>query len=45
MIASREQHARRQMNAHLLGRDDATLAALGYDRQTLEQAGRDGYPL
>ena len=44
MIAAREQQARRQMNAHLLGRDDATLAALGCDRATLEQAARDGYP-
>ncbi|CAN5375919.1 hypothetical protein BH10PSE9_BH10PSE9_15030 [soil metagenome] len=44
MIAAREQQARRQMNAHLLRRDDATLAAFGYDRATLEQASRDGYP-
>lgn len=45
MIAAREQHARRQVHAHLLGLDDTTLAAFGYDRQSLEQAGRGGFPL
>ncbi len=45
MIASRESHARRQVNAYLLGLDDATLAALGYDRKTLEDAGRGSLPL
>ena len=45
MIAAREQQAARQMRAHLLGLDDAALAAFGYDRRSLEQAGRGGFPL
>ena len=45
MIAAREAHARRTVHAHLLGLDDATLAAFGFDRRTLDQAGRHGFPL
>jgi hypothetical protein len=44
MMACCEQQARRPMNAHLLTRSDATLAIVGYDRPTMERAGRDGYP-
>ena len=36
MIAAREAQAGRRVHAHLLGLDDATLAALGYDRKVLE---------
>jgi hypothetical protein len=45
MIAAREAHAYRAVQAHLLGLDDATLAAFGYDRRSLERAGRGGFPL
>ena len=45
VIVSREPHARRRVNTHLLGLDDATLAALGYDRNVIEDAGRGVVPL
>ena len=45
MIATREPQARRRVNAYLLGLDDATLAALGYDRNVLEDAGRGLAPI
>ena len=45
MIAAREVRSHRRVNAHLLGLDDATLAALGYDRKILEDAGRGLGPL
>ena len=45
MIAAREAHARRTVHAHLLGLDDASLAAFGFDRRMLDQAGRHGFPL
>ncbi len=45
MIAAREAQAHRRVNAYLLGLDDATLAALGYDRKILEDAGRGHAPL
>jgi hypothetical protein len=45
LVAAREAEARRRVNAHLLGLDDATLAALGYDRAVLEAAGHGRVPL
>ena len=44
-MALREHHARRRVNAYLLGLDDATLATYGYSRSALEQAGRGAFPL
>ncbi len=41
----RETHGHRRVNAYLLGLDDATLAALGYDRNVLEDAGRGLMPI
>ena len=45
LIAAREGQAGRRVKANLLGLDDATLAALGYDRKMLEEAGRGLSPL
>lgn len=45
MIAAREAQAHRRVNAYLLGLDNATLAALGYDRKVLEDAGRGVAPI
>ncbi len=45
MIAAREAQAPRRVNAHLLGLDNAALAALGYDRNVLEDAGRGFMPI
>ncbi len=45
MIAVREAQGHRRVSAHLLGLDDASLAALGYDRKILEDAGRGFGPL
>ena len=45
MIATRESQAHRRVNVYLLGLDDATLAALGYDRNVLEDAGRGLAPI
>ena len=45
LIAAREAQAHRRVNAYLLGLDDAALAALGYDRNLLEDAGRGYVPL
>jgi len=45
LVAARETRRQRRVNAHLLGLDDATLAALGYDRNVLEDAGRGVAPL
>ena len=45
MIAARGAQAQRRVNSYLLGLDDATLAALGYDRKMLEDAGRGCAPL
>ena len=45
MIADREVRTHRRVNAYLLGLDDATMAALGYDRNVLEDAGRSTAPL
>lgn len=39
MVAAREAQARRYVNGYLLSLDDATLAAHGYDRATLENEG------
>ena len=44
-IAARETRGFRRVNAYLLGLDDATLAALGYDHKVLEDAGRGFVPL
>ena len=44
-MALREHHARRRVNAYLLGLDDATLATYGYARSALEEAGRGAFPL
>ena len=40
MIAAGEAQAHRKVSAYLLGLDDASLAALGYDRKVIEAAGR-----
>ena len=45
MIATRGAQAQRRVSAYLLGLDDATLAALGYDRNMLEDAGRGCAPV
>ena len=45
MIAARETRASRRVNAYQPGLDDATLAALGYDRKVLEDAGRGFMPI
>ncbi|MCB1489505.1 MAG: hypothetical protein KDJ88_18855 [Bauldia sp.] len=45
MIAAREERARQTVNAYLLGLDDATLAAFGYDRKAIEDAGRGRFPV
>ncbi len=45
MIVAREAQARRRVNVYLLGLDDATLAALGYDRNVLDDAGRGLAPI
>jgi hypothetical protein len=45
MIAAREAQPGRRVNAFLLGLDDASLAALGYDHKVLEYAGRGFVPL
>jgi hypothetical protein len=45
MIAAREAQAQRRVNTYLLGLDDASLAALGYDRGLLERAGTSVLPL
>ncbi len=45
MIAAREAQAQRRVNAYLLGLDNATLAALGYDRNVIEDAGRGLAPI
>ncbi len=45
MVAARETQAHRRVNAYLLGLDHATLAALGYDRNMLEDAGCGSAPL
>jgi len=39
MVAAREAQARRYVNGYLLSLDDATLAAHGYDRNTLQNEG------
>jgi hypothetical protein len=45
LIAAREAQSHRRVNAYQLGLDDAALAALGYDRNLLEDAGRGHVPL
>jgi hypothetical protein len=45
LIATPETRPHRRVNAYLLGLDDATLAALGFDRNVLEDAGRGFVPL
>jgi hypothetical protein len=45
MIAAREIPARRTVNGYLLGLDDATFAAFGYERKSIERAGRGPFPL
>lgn len=45
MLAVREAPARRSVNAHLLGLDDATLATFGYDVRAVEEAGRGRFPV
>jgi hypothetical protein len=45
VLAKREAQARRTINSMLLGYDDATLATFGYDRKSLEEAGRAPFPL
>lgn len=45
MIAQREIPARRTANVYLLGIDDASVAAFGYERKALERAGRGPFPL
>lgn len=44
MVAAPPQ-AHRRVHGYLLGLDDASLAALGYDRKILELAGRGLAPL
>lgn len=39
VVRSRENQARRYVNAHLLSMDDATLRSLGYDRRELMRQG------
>ncbi|WP_421722862.1 hypothetical protein [Bauldia sp.] len=41
----REAPARRSINAHLLGLDDAALATFGYDKLAVEEAGRGRFPV
>ncbi len=45
VIATPEVRPHRRVNAHVLGLHDATLAALGYDRNVLEDAGRARAPI
>ena len=45
MIAAREAQVGRRVHAYQLGLDDASLAALGYDRNVLEYAGRGLVPI
>ena len=45
LVATREVRAWRSVNAYLLGLDDATVAAFGYERKSVERAGRGPFPL
>lgn len=42
---SRETAPRHTSRAFMIGVDDATLATFGYDRMSLDRAGRSGFPL
>jgi len=44
-VDSRQRQARRQVNALLLGLDDAALASFGGARRTLDEACRGPLPL
>lgn len=43
--AGRETPPRQTARAVMLGLDDATLATFGYDRTSVDHAGRNGFPL
>ena len=44
-LASRQAQVRRTLNAYIAGLDDAMLATFGYDRRSLDEAGRGPFPL